>query len=235
MEFVSKIDPEALGEAYDRAQTDTGGGGGGGKRQKEKHQGKKTQNALREELIKARIRNTTLFELKHPEQQEELNTDIDVTLRRVFEIDEDVVGVPSTRDYIQWVYRRLNTNDKPPIEKECELDFETSSGPGGQNVNKVSTAVRMVHLLTGIRFKQEGDRTQEGNRADADERMETLIDQHLEKWSELVVSGEGEMRRIMVRKLREVLRDLVLGDKRDYFDDFCRMMGRYPKDHIFDH
>jgi len=86
-------------------------------------------------------------------------------------------------------------------EDELEFRFFRSGGPGGQNVNKVSTAVQMrfdarnspsltesvrarlmkaagsrltldgVILITAVRF-----RTQERNRADAMERLQELVD-----------------------------------------------------------
>jgi ribosome-associated protein len=83
---------------------------------------------------------------------------------------------------------------------EISFDFFRSSGPGGQNVNKVSTAVRLRFNLRGSRLLPEGaksrlavlaggrlttegvlvieaqrHRTQEGNRRDALERLGELI------------------------------------------------------------
>jgi ribosome-associated protein len=90
-------------------------------------------------------------------------------------------------------------------EKEIQVDFTRASGPGGQNVNKVSTAVQLrfninspslpedvrqrLVKLAGTRLTQDGDllieasryRTQEQNRRDAVDRLVELIRQAAEK------------------------------------------------------
>jgi len=85
-------------------------------------------------------------------------------------------------------------------EGELEFSFIRASGPGGQNVNKVSTAVQMrfdarrspslpddvsarLQKLAGARLTLDGvivitanrHRTQERNRADAVQRLSALI------------------------------------------------------------
>jgi len=52
-------------------------------------------------------------------------------------------------------------------EDELKVEFSRSSGPGGQNVNKRETAVRVVHIPTGLAVHSEAERSQIDNKQKA--------------------------------------------------------------------
>ena len=60
-----------------------------------------------------------------------------------------------------------------PHIDESEITYETcrSGGKGGQNVNKVETAVRATHTPTGLSVKCSDERSQSQNKSLARERL----------------------------------------------------------------
>ncbi len=61
-------------------------------------------------------------------------------------------------------FSKLEEKDILIPERDLKIEFSRSGGPGGQNVNKRETAVRLIHIPTNISVHSSEERSQEQNR-----------------------------------------------------------------------
>jgi len=100
------------------------------------------------------------------------------------------------------------------VESELEEVFARSSGPGGQNVNKVSTAVTLRHVPSGASVTVQDSRSQSFNRQLARERLFDAIERHREKARAAEITRREKIRRQRSPRPRSLKKRILEGKRR---------------------
>ncbi len=106
------------------------------------------------------------YEITHPAAYEHLRHETGVHRVQRIPVTEKAGRIHTSTASVAILPMRK----KPTIEinpSDIQMEFSRSGGAGGQNVNKVETAVRLVHTPTGVEVRSQSERSQLKNREKA--------------------------------------------------------------------
>jgi len=111
--------------------------------------------------------------------------------------------------YSTWVIKSIDDNYPffTNLDEDIDYSQSRSSGPGGQNVNKTSTAVTAMHLLTGIYARSEDSREALINKRTSLSKLLTKLENHTKSWAVYLKNIPEEQRQEKIISFVKKMRD----------------------------
>jgi hypothetical protein len=195
------INPDAFDD-YEEGLFRPGGGGGG---KKKEGFGAQNRDKVKRNEIKLAAKESD------PRKKEALK-----------KVTEKVNNLPEKdiKEYLEWLrlgllcaaeIERMKKDGSGDLELALEMmmsesdlkeNFVRSAGAGGQNVNKVNSAVQLSHRPSGIYVKVQESRDQSQNRERARERLREKLGEHLADWRKAI--GDRQEDEVIAEVLQSV-------------------------------